>query len=472
MRFSISRFVGGLFGVTQQPVIVSKCSAATARAFLLHHLQLFGVQIDGLGVRWDIFTDPTADTVGAAQRLVRDGGLGIIASTDAVEVLAQTLSLGVARERNAPALLRGQDDETYALRRLRTLHPYRWFDSSRGQALVVDGAGRPVWLFVREGAGGYLLLGTEVAADLLRYRQGDPAAGDRPRQSGLGGIVNERPIYLFEDQLAGEEPWQRHADWWGECLARAVVACGGVARKSMLPKGAPGAIVITGDDDQAQLANYEKQLELLNGAPITYFLHPLTKHTPETLRDVFADRDVDLGLHPDSLDAPTRYGERMEEQAAWFQELTGHPPISVRNHGFLNQGYWEHLPHWRRAGVRISSNVPGIDGRALNGSFLPARMIWDDELTEHWSILTTIGDGVVFISGAGKERQVEIVLETARRIRESGIPGVMVLNLHPDNVDQTEPMHRAVREVMEGGFHAWTLAECLEWFSKQDSTPA
>jgi hypothetical protein len=303
----------------------------------------------------------------------------------------------------------------------------------------------------------------------MRYRQGDPAAGARPRQSALGGLSNERPIYLFEEQLAGEEGWQRHADWWAECFAQAVATYSGIVREPILPENAPGAILITGDDDQAQLINYERQLQLLDGIPITYFLHQLTKHTPQTFRDMFGARRINFGLHPDALATPARYGELMDEQSRWFMQLTGQAPFAVRNHGFLNQGYWGHLPHWRRAGVRISSNIPGIDGRALNGSFLPARMIWDGDLTNHWSILTTIGDGVVFISETGKARQAEIVLETARRIRESGVPGVMVLNLHPDNVSQTEPMHHAAREVIRSGFHAWTLAECHAWFAEREA---
>jgi hypothetical protein len=311
-----------------------------------------------------------------------------------------------------------------------------------------------------------LLIGTDFAGDLIRYRQGDPGcAGKRPDET-LWGIPGERPNYLFEGQLEGEGLHERHADWWAMALAQTLATKLGTKLKPMLPGGAPGAVVITGDDDHAYLEKYAEQLALIGDTPITYFLHPLTRHTPKTLRGL--PRRVDLGLHPDALHSPARYGELFAEQAAWFHSLTGERPISVRNHGFLNDGYWGHLRTWLHSGVRISSNIPGVDGRVLNGSLLPARVAYDGRLTEHWSILTAIGDGVRFALGMSDREAADCVLFLGDRIKDSGLPGVVVLNLHPQNVAEARSMHNAAIELVRRGFVAWSLRDCLAWFQQRD----
>src|SRR5262249_8870160 len=140
--------------------------------------------------------------------------------------------------------------------RLRTLHAVRALATQRSAAAVIVVAaadGTPAWVWCPWGQTGVMLVGTDLGSDLVRYRQGDPrAATNRPTEVQWG-FPGERPSYLFEAQLAGEAPGERHADWWCEALASALVRHAGVKRVSMLPGGAPGAIVITGDDDQALL---------------------------------------------------------------------------------------------------------------------------------------------------------------------------------------------------------------------------
>jgi hypothetical protein len=238
----------------------------------------------------------------------------------------------------------------------------------------------------------------------------------------------------------------------------------------MLPGGAVGALVLTGDDDQAQLANYRVQLDLIGDLPMTYFLHPLTKHNARTLRAMARAGRIELGLHPDSLDAPSDYEKRFMAQARWFAALTGARPISVRNHGFLSDGYWGHFPVWDRAGVRISTNIPGLDGRILNGSLLPSRLFLGDRLTDHWSLLTAIGDGIMFALGKSADEASECIMSLGNDIRRSGVPGVIVLNLHPDNVGTTRSMHIAALELVKRGFYPWTIRECLEWFQSRDGS--
>src|SRR5439155_4576424 len=61
-------------------------------------------------------------------------------------------------------------------RRLRTLHAVRGFMHPNGVPVVATQAALPAaWLWVPHGRSGVLLVGTELAADLIRYRQGDPS---------------------------------------------------------------------------------------------------------------------------------------------------------------------------------------------------------------------------------------------------------------------------------------------------------
>jgi hypothetical protein len=351
---------------------------------------------------------------------------------------------------------------------LRTLHRLTTYRAAGGESIVVDANGESAWLWLGVGRGGILLIGSDLPQDLVRYRQGDPAMESCRPLEKTWGFDFERPLHLFEGQLAGEPPHERHADLWALVLAETVASKASITLAPLLPGEAPGAIVITGDDDQAYLKKYEEQLALMAGTPITYFLHPQTRHTRRTLKRIQRRAPVDLGLHPDALDAPHRYGALLHEQAEWFRRLVQAPPLSLRNHGFLSSGYWRHVPHWVAEGIPISSNIPGLDGRVLNGSLLPARVVYGDNLTLHWSILTAIGDGVVFIQGKRGERAADCIHEMVRSVRLSAIPGVIVLNLHPQNVTETRSMHRAALDAISGGFHAWTMRECLEWFQGRD----
>ena len=65
----------------------------------------------------------------------------------------------------------------------------------------------------------------------------------------------------------------------------------------------------------------------------------------------------------------------------------------------------------------------------------------------------------------------ECILDLAQRIKASGVPGVIVTNLHPQNVSETREMHCAAMEIIRDGFYPWTMTECLAWFCKRDGIP-
>lgn len=325
------------------------------------------------------------------------------------------------------------------------------------------------WFWIVHKDKQILIIGTDFVEDQIRLRQGDPGAALNRPDELYWGIAGERPNYLYRSKLYNQNECDRPADELMMRLVSELSVQAGLNLSPLLPNGAKGAIVITGDDDQADLAKYNEQLEILGDLPITYFLHPKTKHSRSTLRALQnMNHRIDYGIHPDALDEPTRYSEIFDEQVAWFKDLTGYTPLSVRNHGFLNDGYWGHLNSWLRHEVAISSNLPGFDGNVMNGSLLPVRMFWKGLVSNHWSILTAIGDGVRFAGGMSREESRKCIKSLADKVISSGMPGVIVLNLHPQNVSETVEMHKAVHELVNDGFVPWNVKECLGWFQRKE----
>ena len=452
--------------------MIAASSTLEAAAVVAHHLRLFGVAASS-----------AAERSRSAAVLVRttSGPDGSLPPADTEEpsrltillrpcpgVLA-SLGIGAIEEVPGPQSVVFPRFDGHAWSRVRTLHSLDVYHcESPHEVVATDSRGRTCWLTVCRDERVILIAGTEVGGDLIRYRQGDPARAAHPQTGALWGIPGERPTYLFDAQMPAGSEHDRQADWWTMAMASTIAECLGEPLPDLLPHGAPGAVVVTGDDDQAYLEKYQEQLELLDGLPITYFLHPLTRHTPKTLAAMIDRHRVELGLHPDALDHPECYADLFREQAAWFARLTGKTATLVRNHGFLNDGYWGHLPVWLERGVRVSANLPGVNGTVLNGSLLPARMAWEGQLTSHWSILTAIGDGVRFALGLDGPQSAQCIRDLADRIEQSGLPGVIVLNLHPQNVDHTREMHAALHEIKERGFSAMTLGECVDWFAERD----
>lgn len=469
------RYVQNLIGSSNHlervgRALVVPTAGQAGAPFVAQHLRMFGFpeaanEPNANAAPIVMYRPSGADASVAKSAFER--GVSVVVILPSVEFAGQ---FGIAVELHridSPRTLQACFAGSKPWKRVRTLHSYGHFRADGATPIVVGPEGETVWSqrSMSNGAS-IVLVGTDLASDLMRYRQGDPSTVKNRPNDPKWGFAGERPNYLFERQLAGEDPTERHSDWWCEALADALDRLCRIKRAPMLPNGAPGAIVVTGDDDQAALARYAQQKEALGSLPVSYFLHPLTKHTQESLRELKHGRKVEIGLHPDALDDPTQYAKLFAEQADWFKGLTGSPARVVRNHGFLNDGYWEHAKSWIGHGVTGSSNLPGFDGNMLNGSLLPAPLLLDGRLTGHWSILTAIGDGIVFVNNWDDARSAQCIYDLADRIRKSEVPGVIVLNLHPENVDKTRGMHAAARKLVEQGFVAWTLGDCLDWFGR------
>lgn len=349
----------------------------------------------------------------------------------------------------------------------RTLFPSASFSGPDLDPVWQTKDGRPVLAWYRKGGPSpSLILGMDAIEEMVRYRQGDPAKADRRKASDHGDSVGqpERSTYLYEDQVLPEYaavPW---ADRLGFQLAELCSRLSGIPLIEPLPGGARGAVILTGDDDQAFLENYGRQLRMIGSMPVTYFLHHLTSHTPDTIACM--PENVRFGFHPDALDAPSDYDNLCERQYETVRRIAGRPLRAVRNHGFLNRGYLGHLPVWERLGLEMDVNCPGTDGTALNGSFLPMRVRrGDGTWSDHYTMLTAFGDGMIQpdVTGLTERDAVRRIGSVARQI-ERERPGVLVVNFHPQNVERTGKLHAALLAVTSrSGWTVIGLEDYLDW---------
>jgi hypothetical protein len=365
-----------------------------------------------------------------------------------------------------------------------TSEPRSWFKRRRPafHALLphVSFAGpgiRPIWstsqgravLAWRDGADGRaLLIGIPVVEELVRHTQGDPTEAERSGVKASWGFSHERPNCLYESQLHGRYrtlPW---ADFLGFTLAELLAELTDLPLVEPLPNGACGAVLLTGDDDEAYLEKYQEQLRCVGDFPISYFLLPRTRHTPLTLSQL--PSNVELGLHVDALGAPEDYAKRCPEQCAAVEQLCGRPVHAVRNHGYLSAGSHGHLSAWERAGLTLDVNVPGLDGTVLTGSLLPFRVRrLDRSWSNHWTLLTAFGDGMLSLANLSQRQAARRIRALGRQV-EATRPGVLVFNFHPQNIADTTHLHRTVVELgQRNGWITLGVETYLRWLEARET---
>ena len=260
-------------------------STDIATQVIRHHIRLLGIRRDEILV----IDKPDASKIAQVKSACAAASPVVISNPDLA--FCEAFSVDSDSGSSPQRVLSLSFDSNNRWSRLRTLHDYSCFNHIEGIPLVKDENNSSVWLWTPEGQSGIIWLGTQLADDLTRYRQGDPARAQNRHDEAMWGFSGERPLYLFEEQLGDEAPDERHADWWAMALVRSLEKFGGIAKDPILPRNAPGAVVLTGDDDQAMLENYARQLNIIGDTPITYFMHPKTQHTTETMsRDVYGKK--------------------------------------------------------------------------------------------------------------------------------------------------------------------------------------
>jgi hypothetical protein len=350
----------------------------------------------------------------------------------------------------------------------RPLLPYVSFSGEALTPVLSTADGRSVIGWWSNRRRRHLVIGLQVAEELIRYTQGDPRKVVTAQNKTLWGFGHERPTFLFEDHILSGYELVPFADRLGYLLAELLAKASGLPLLSVLPKGARGAVLLTGDDDEAYLEKYDEQLSLLEDFPITYMMLPHTKHTPETLARM--PRNVQFGTHIDSLPDPSSYDRVCAEQTDAVRRLTKSNCRSVRNHGHLNRDYWGHLGAWDDCGLTLDLNIRGYHGSCTTGSFLPFRVRRvDGSWSKHMSLFSTFSDGMLYVDKWSQQKQIKCITGLADQISRSD-PGVIVVNLHPQNVGDFHGVHRAV--VKLGRRNDWIglgAESYIDWLAAMES---
>lgn len=346
----------------------------------------------------------------------------------------------------------------------RTLLDHFSFSGEGLTSILRTETGRTVVGWWNKNGNRYLVIGLRVVDELVRYTQGDPEKVISAADKTLWGSGHERPAYLFEDNIVkGYElvPW---ADRLGYLLVRLIADASGLPLLSLLPGGASGGVLLTGDDDQAYLEKYQEQLGLLQNFPMTYLMLPHTRHTSESLGKM--PRNVEFGVHVDALEMPTNYAQICKEQTQSVRTLIGKPANVVRNHGHLNSGYWGHLQAWEDCGLDLDLSIRGLDGTCPTGSYLPYRVrrptgSW----SSHISLFSTFSDSMFYLQKWSPRKQISCVNKLAGQISGTD-PGIIVFNLHPQNVSDFHDLHRTVMALgRRKGWVALGAESYLDWLT-------
>ncbi|KWT91560.1 hypothetical protein [Candidatus Magnetominusculus xianensis] len=342
------------------------------------------------------------------------------------------------------------------------LLPHITFTGKCLNPLWVNNEGRSVIAWYMDGKKKKLLVGLDVVEEIIRHRQGNPYSIRQTDTNNPDGIDIERPYYLFNEQLVQGFYMERWADNLGVFISEEFSRISNCPLVEPLPDGAKGLLCLTGDDDQAELKKYEKQLKIIKGMPITYMLLPGTRHTSETISKM--SPNVEFGLHPDALENPKNYDNICKEQAEYIRKLTMKPIRTVRNHCVLNNGYLGHLKAWEENGLKLDVNYPGGDGKMLNASLMPMKVRnLDGTWSDHYSLLSLFGDGMKYAFNLRIGTIIKKIREAVSKV-ENNFPGVLVFNFHPQNIDGTKRLHREVLSISKrNGWLAFGLESYLQW---------
>jgi hypothetical protein len=157
-------------------------------AVLQHHLRLFGlqgserVQIQH-GGNWR-----------GADAQLKDGNVVVVLEPSPLFLKEG----GIGFKKEPPGVLTFHKETSWGS--LRTLHETLTFDHGKAEGIARTEAGSLAWIKFRVLGGTLFVLGSDVAGDLIRYRQGDPEAVKEKNKAGaLWGFDSERPVYLFEN---------------------------------------------------------------------------------------------------------------------------------------------------------------------------------------------------------------------------------------------------------------------------------
>lgn len=209
------------------------------------------------------------------------------------------------------------------------------------------------------GRGRIIAFAFDLPLCVLMLRQGDPARAEVI----LAGDTAARPSHIAAEIGPRDAGWAPFADLLGRLLVDTVRRhmSAPVPLLSHLPGNAPGILLYSGDEDEAEVAWNDKELDYVAAAGARMNLYIIPVRTNSTAADVARYlRRHDLGPHPDVRPLDGRpMSERLaefERQIRLFEEMFGVRARTLRNHSTVWPGYMEPVEIMERLGVRMDGN--------------------------------------------------------------------------------------------------------------------
>jgi len=337
------------------------------------------------------------------------------------------------------------------------------------------------------GSGKIVAFAFDLPLCVLMLRQGDPARAEFIPS----GDNCSRPSHLACELGAHEAGWMPFAD----LLARFFVdlVAGNMPAPlpmlSHLPGLAPGILLYSGDEDGAEPAWNDEELNYLASVGARMNLYVIPTHTQSTREDVRRyRRHHDVGPHPnlrqlDGRPIPERLAE-FERQIRMFREMFGVEPRSLRNHCTAWAGYLEPVEVMQRLGVRLDGNYfSGAYRRARDpspygafGAAMPMRFCRPDgRPLEVFQQHTHLTDDMMFgdadysykLSPAAFADQARRVLcEASARFHTP-----YAVCIHPSNWVRfsREPGQELLRQAERHGLPVWSFDQWLGFWEARDT---
>ncbi len=337
------------------------------------------------------------------------------------------------------------------------------------------------------GWGRIVVFAFDLALCVLLLRQGDPNRAEVvPRGTGCA-----RPSSMAIDIGPLDSGWIPFADLLSRLLVDTVrrYLPGPVPLLSHLPGMAPGILLYSGDEDNADVASNDAEFECVAAAGGRMNLYIIPNRTQSTALDVERYRvQHDVGPHPnlrplDGYPVSERLVE-FERQIRMFQDQFDTPARSLRNHCTAWAGYLEPVEVMEKLGVGMDGNYfSGTYGYsredapyAAFGGAMPMRFCWPDgRVLNVFQQHTQLADDIMFGTADYSYRlspQVFVgVLDRIFTDIETRFHTPYSVCIHPGNwVKFSRPQGRELlRQANERQFPIWSFDGWLAFWEARDT---
>lgn len=341
------------------------------------------------------------------------------------------------------------------------------------------------------GKGKVVALAFNLPRNVMILRQGDPALANKQFDSQSVTRRMCKPSNMATDigpYDAGDIPY---ADLLGRVLVDLLLEHmpTPVPMMSAMPANTSGMVLLSGDEDNASLADNGQQMQEItasNGRMNLYVIPGLTHSAREDLDRYRTTHDI--GPHPDLIavcdEPPAVRAKEYERQIKHFEELSGVKPRSIRNHCAGWAGYLDLAIVQQRCGIRMDANY--FSGHAFRervhspyspfGGALPMRFVQPTgELIDVFQQHTQLNDDIWFAPDRPYSYKLTPAVAepiTAKLLDDASqrfcVP--VTTNFHPGNWYFAHAQANALmRQAQQRNIALWSLDQWLSFWEVRDT---